>query len=581
MLMAVLLLAGTVVHAQGETLPVTPPDKPVVVVEGNAVKDEPYFELSLYVTANNFQTVGTVLSYDRTVLQPVEWDLDATPIEVTDESWVKAIPAKGTDMLSGKPALVRADYKDGTLADRAYLYLGAEALQFVEELNNERVVTVRFAYVQGNSANDVTLPGSSGSAGPCTVELAPPEVASDAIPGSQVLVTTKGDDVELNTYRSVDTVSYSFLLTSKESIADSGEAPMPSGDYAITFFDWDGRVIDAITSPANGTEAVELWQKGETIQERLTNKDGYEFNKWLVVYQPNDGRDLQTINGSLTSVKASESSPANADQTPKPAAKIYVQDTFDGNGGDLEKINTAVLAENVNAEDGANNASAGSKTSVLLQASYKATEEVNGGSAANGGQGLGEDEDLGQSWTFYQYGTPTYYQYGPADAANGQYGITVPLKRGNVLRANLPAIQAQVYVNVNGQTKVVVVKVDVENTDDASFEVVVPKGATHVTLRLRDTYNASDWLNSQSRTGEIRINNADFVKGGALGAIIEESWQAANGGTWTSTINAQCFTDAGCPVGNVDQAKAALVAKVKTENRRLTESEVIAAVTGK
>lgn len=604
-LMTVMLLAGNLVWFTGTVRAAAEPE---IIISGVNVTEDGtaggkatgYLEVSVAVQAAGFQTVGVVLSYDTEVLTPVDWKDPANAPGLTT-NWTTVIPTKGADDFSGKPALARlAEAEEPTPeeapAKRGYLYLGAESLRY-QDLSAEatRLVTVRFAIEKDDSGNylQVTVPGAGDvlTDDSKTLCLAPEADAEAAIPGAQVQLTlgepveeTEGSELNpldghvLKYYAWRTTESkyevnketackVSFQTGPGKSINTGSTEVVGGGDYAITFFDWDGRVIDAVSADDDNAEAVvDTWEKAHA--DRLGNKPGYEFNGWLVVYQANDGSGLQTRYKSLTSVKAAESTPVAYDTTPSAVnnAKLYTQDMF-SNYKDLSSITTK------NFED-LDNAMAGSETAVLLQATYKATETVN--------NGTGETADLGGSRTFYQYGTPTYYQYGPADVSNGQYGITIPLTRGDVLRANLPAIQAQVYVNVNGKTEIVIVKVDLENTDETSFEVVVPKSATQVSLRLRDTYNASDWTNAQGRSSEIFVMNGDFVKGGALAALIEESWQVAKaGGTWSNTVNAQCFADAGCPVNSVDNAKAALVAKVNAEGRRLMESEVAAAVSGK
>lgn len=607
LLFSCLCFTGTAQAAE-ETTP------KVVVSAVNVTKNgEPdgdltgYLELSLLVQAKAFQTVGVVLSYDTTVLTPVDWSTSANAPELT-ENWTTVIPTKGADAAAGKPALAKLaePETEGGPVTRAYLYLGASSLQY-QDLSEAatRLVTARFKIASDGGAGylPVTVPGA-GAAGAAltnesfTICLAPEAVANDAIPGAQTMLTlgeeTSGSDPsDLNvldgyalkyyTWRSTiadyaekgeTACEVSFEIANGPSV-NTGSTVVGGGDYAITFFDWDGRVIDAISAPE--TVSTDMQTLIGNIEAKLQgSKRGYAFNGWLVVYQTNDGNGLKPRYKSMTSVKAAESTPVNYDTTPSAVnnAKLYTQDMF-SNYSSLKDITTKTFEDLANAADG-------SETAVLLQATYKATEAVNGGSAANNGAGKGENEDLGQGWTFYQFGTPSYYQYGAADVSNGQYGIRIPLTREDVLRADLPAIQAQVYVNVNGKTEIVIVKVDLENTDDTSFEVVVPKSATQVSLRLRDTYNASDWTNSQGRSEERFVMNAEFVKGGALAALIEESWQVAKaGGKWTNTVNAQCFKDAGCAVNNVDNAKAALVAKVNVLNRRLTNEEVATAVSGK
>ena len=88
MLMTVMLLAGRIqffnmgARAAEETVP-------EVIISGVKVTENGeatgaltgYLEVSVHVHAKGFQTVGAVLSYDKTVLTPVDWST-ATAIRI-------------------------------------------------------------------------------------------------------------------------------------------------------------------------------------------------------------------------------------------------------------------------------------------------------------------------------------------------------------------------------------------------------------------------------------------------------------------------------------------------------------------
>lgn len=319
-----------------------------------------------------------------------------------------------------------------------------------------------------------------------------------------------------------------------------------STPYAITFYDWDGRVIDAIGAPKNAVAAVSAWQAQDWIQQRLT-KPGYDFDNWIVVYENNDGEGLHAEAGSLTSRKSEGEDD-----------KLKEADIADF--GDLDQM----VKEN--------------STSVLVQAVYVANETVN--------DSLGEDANLNLPTTQYELDdNPTYYQYGPATSEVATYGITFTIKRNSMLRTDKPTIQARIYSNPTGtKSDIVTVRLDLENTDETTFEVFVPKSATQVDVVLRDTYGITDWTNAQPRSTRITIEKATFVYEGAMATIIDEAWQVANGtGTWNA-VDRQCFLDANCGTVTDDQIDAVrdrLVAATNANGgNKLTAAQVQAAVKG-
>lgn len=341
------------------------------------------------------------------------------------------------------------------------------------------------------------------------------------------------------------------LVTYRSSVTLT-EAPMAlaavweSTPYAITFYDWDGRVIDAIGAPKDATAAVAAWQAKDWVTQRLT-KPGYDFDNWIVVYEDNDGEGLHAKAGSLTSRKSEGED-----------GKLSSTDIADF--GDLEQMTK---------ED---------SKSVLVQAVYVANETVN--------DSLGEDANLNLPTTQYELDdNPTYYQYGPATSEVATYGITFTIKRNSMLRTDQPTIQARIYSNPTGtKSDIVTVRLDLENTDETTFEVFVPKSATQVDVVLRDTYGKVDWTNAQPRSTRITIEKATFVYEGAMATIIDEAWQVANGtGSWNA-VDRQCFLDANCGTVTDDQIGDVLNRLVAATNanggKKLTAEQVQAAVKG-
>ncbi len=588
--MAVIMLLTTAVYAAPEdegTDEAVAAVPRVTVVCSNIDNAGEYLEIGLEITAQEFQTVGVVLSYDSDVLTLIEWGTQETDTKIpVTGNWTTVVPTKGADDMSGKPGLATrpasqvasgGDDEQEETSHRAYLYLGADRLQFAQALTEQRVVTARFAIEDVAALNLLTEFSAEADLTDetytvCLAENA--DILKTSKPGASVRVTTKKTETELNKYTygivvSADkgqTCAVSFK-TGTDSINTGGTTQLPSGDYSITFFDWDGRVIDAISSPEDGTDAVKLWQESQNVKDRLGNKAGYAFNEWLAVYQPTDGRDLQTVHGSLTSVKAAESTPADA--TVSSAAKLYKQDTFAGNGGDLEQISTAALAAKVNQAGGANNASAGSATAVLLQASYKATEAVNGAT--------GENSSLNEDTARYKFGEATFYQYGTTDGTLGQYAVRCEVMRTDVLRTDAPTVLVQVYVPGSSGNQMITVKVDLENTDRTSFEVVVPRSTIEVRYTVLDTYQTVNWLAGTERSLQQTNGISEIVAGGAFAKLVDEAVAAIQNGSWSLTVNEQCFKDAGyskVTAANLANAEAALQAATAANgNQALNKDE--------
>lgn len=536
------------------------PEVPAVTVRVAQV-DDTYMELGLEVSAQRFQTVGAVLSYDATKLQPVLWteDSEGKPIDilVEGEAWTDpaVISTKGPDDLAGKPALAYAGYteQDGvqTPTGRSYLYLGADTLQY-DDLVSKQVVTVRFRYCEGVKPGDITMPGVENpksdtpgipSEGPYTIDFAAKAESVDAIPGYPLLVTTGGgQDGSVMGFSydpaqpAEDGLTAVFAFGGKSVNTGTG-----GGGYAITFFDWDGRVIDAISAEKNAKSAVETWQDQQWIQDRLSNKVGYEFDTWIYVAQTDDG--LQSEHGNLTSRKA------NGTTAPSDAADF----------SDLD----AYLAKPYYSPETSN--------SVLVQATYKTTEDVNGSQ--------GQDALLVYDYTYYSFDEPTFYQYGAADANNGQYAVRCNVHRNSVLRADTPTVLAKVYVGSGSNIQIVSVKVDLENTDDTSFEVVVPKGTTEVRYQVRDSYGFTNWTNGTIRSVEPAVPKATIVREGAFALLVEEALKVKGGGSWDTAVNAQCFIDAGyTKVNNSNLSAAQDALKNATGTTVLTRAEADAAL---
>lgn len=500
------------------------PEVPAVTVAGVRVTDGAHFEVGLRISAKQFQTVGVVLSYDTEKLIPVDWSgMDAAIPAAA--SWNAAAPAAlhtvGMNALAGKPALA---YRDSAPdAHRGYIYLGADALQYTA-LHDAQVATVRFRYAADVAPEAVTMPTAealaAGAADSFTVELAPAENAADAIPGAPVLVTASADLV----YRP-DTAA--FTLTDGLGVSTGGAAF--DGKYAITFFDWDGRVIDAIAAEGDAGKAVQDFAALESVKDTLEGKPGYRFDKWLAV-----DRDLEPVHGTFSS---------NDHAISKENPDTSVNDVAD--------------FQHVTA-------------SMLVKASYVAVDASNGDEKDFVNQGAGL-QPLTDARTYYAFGTPSYYQYGGATKSGGQYAIRCPIGRGSARRAVKPAIAAQIFTSDTDSTTL---KIDLTNTDATSFEIVVPRNTIRVEYTAIDTDGFVAWTGADARSDKQTVQAAVYVKEGAFALLADTAYNAyVKAGAWDAAVDEFTFQAAGYPKvasGNLNDAKTKLQTYI-TENSITTK----------
>ena len=562
------------------------------------------------------------------MLQPVTWTEDAETglpetVDVSGKDWTlpTVIPTKGADDLAGKPALAYAGYEEAedgtkTATGTAYLYLGADSLQYTD-LSDARVVTVRFKYLGGATADSVTMPGipgtgagepeqpptaepeptggeadaaneaggtedteggESGTEAPkYTIDLAPLEVSREAIPGTPLLTTTGGgENGSLRTwyygenYSAVSTdvpnpYSVTFEKGPGES-ANTGKDKGGSGDYAITFFDWDGRVIDAIAAPNDAEDAVREWQTNRAdIKERLTNKLGYAFDKWLVVYEDNDGEGLHTKGGTFTSNDGylSANNPDIADFS------------------DLEKlIRPDPDAENKRVSN-----------AVMVQAAYVAKSVANGFSEQDG---LVNGGGTTSAEAFYTISEPVYTRYGAAGDGTGSYSLTMTVTRKNgdygVTRLREPAI---VVAMENATGKDILNLIRLENTDTTTFEVVTTKQITRVRCRVVDVYGKTNWPGCDDKSVISIKERNDCIAYGTQGYLAEQAYAVYTGGTWEGYVDNWAFADSFLNTSNnqkkvstwwtetrCNAAKTALLQATQTKKGKLTMAEVLTALGG-
>lgn len=577
LLMAVCLLLSTAVCAEDEAdTPSGIPSVPEVTVTGVQVTNSQYFELSLHVSAKKFQTVGVVLSYDANTLLPVTWG-DGTAIPVTGNGWESctAIPTKGMDGIAGKPALAYAEYgSDGALTGRAYLYLGADVLTYTP-VEDAQVVTVRFQLAAGKQQSDITMPEVSTGTGPYTVELVAREndaVLKNSIPGTPAVVTVGAETGGgLDVYTDAEsTFAVKYALGPGSGLGNSAAPPAPGGDYAITFFDWDGRVIDAITAESDAQARIEAWQAQESIQERLGNKKGYQFERWLVVEENNDGEGIHTVNGAFTSYDLSLANmEAAGSSDPSVQAEIAAIKADTANLSDLES--------HVKDHDAP-------FKSVLLQASYSAKSAANGSTEpatelVNGGQNTNAAKQYNviiDSWT----------RYGDTTNGAGKYGITVHVSRNHkdghgVTRLRKPGLVIKMTPTAAGAQDLWQL-VELENTDETTCVVVPTKAIGSVAYQVVELYGESNWTNLGAKSDvdkdnkDTNVEKATFVKQGSLGYLGEQAYLAhlSQKTDWDIYADGILFKDAGYPSQTLANVKQKLIDATAAKGSRLSSQQV-------
>lgn len=535
LLVALLLAVAPAAHAvEGDTP--APAEGPQVTVAGTRVTGGEYFELGLRVTAQKFQTVGAVLSYDKAKLEPVDWTGAVVTLAKAGEAqsfWPTpptVLHTRGLNGHAGKPALGCETEK------RGYLYLGADTLAY-GELADEQVVTVRFRYTEavktavegGDKLEElITAPKAAADYGKetTTIDFAPNGSAvTESIPGAQLVLTTEDAVYEQNSAKNAVSCTAAFLLAEGAGLGTEGGI---SGDYAVTFFDWDGRVIDAITAPQNAEEAVAEFQKREAVKTALTGKPGYKFDRWVAVNQTING--LQMLNGSGETYFTSNDTPIP--DSAKAAAK-------------LKDISPYVV-------------DAKSK-GVLLQAAYVAKSATNGDA-----EGLvNNGELLDATKKFYSVSINSYTRYGSVGEDSGSFGIRVNVARENrdatgtygVTRLRMPCVVVAM-LPVEGD-QVIYSLVELENTDRTSFEIVPTKAIKQVSYRVIDRYvngeTLANWTGGAAKSDtaaeDAKVARTDFIRKGSLGYLAEQAYFAAKGAQtdWETYGTAQLFIDAGYP----------------------------------
>lgn len=510
--LALVMATGAIPSAAAVDLPVGD----AVQVKINRISEDNTVEVSLKVKMAQFQSVGVVLEFNGDFLQVIGWD-SLTPIPVTGTSWSAstAVPTIGADNMAGKPALV---YNDPNFAanSKSYLYLGADTLRYTN-LNDELVVTVRLLCVSDPAQiladddmrkdfirlADKTLDGDT--------------VLTESIPGCAALVTKGGDAVYAD-------VPVTFALASDPSVNTGGSTTV-TGSHAITFFDWDGKLIDAIAAEDNAALAVEEWEKTSQAAV-LKNKAGYDFHGWLKVSQ--GSKNLVTDSGLFVAA---------------PNAAYFAEKTVD-------------FSQNLTT------------SSLFVQAAYVQNSTCNSG--VTDGTKINYTIDTDHA---------VYTRYGSASSTDGKYSVTYTVRRENsanqgVTKLRQPAVFVVMKPDADDPTQNIISKIDLTNTDETTFEVVPTRKIEAVEIKIIDTYDVAAWPSAGDCSLVSSVESGTFIKSGSWGFVRDQAIETirelgtnyANEANWPSAwkndADAATFTDGGLRVTNLTTAKQNILAKM-------------------
>lgn len=544
--LALMLVCGMPgVQAEGEAEPAAG-EVPRVTVTGVTVTGTEYFELGVKVKTETFQSVGLVLGYDTEVLQPVNWR-DGGAVTVSGSGWESptVLMTKGSDGLSGKPGL--AYHASGDTY--AYVYVGANALQYTElgGEDGEQVVTVRFQRQKddGGELKLVTMGPTTDHSN--TVEFAPAAVAEASIVGYQAMASTNADT--FYTEGAGDWHVEFGVVTDGPGIG-TGTTTGSSGDYAVTFFDWDGRVIDAIaTDPGSASSDVTAFTERLKAQagSPLTSKKGYDFYNWLLVREGENG--LTTAHNTFVAAAT------EAEYTTGDAALDFA---------DFSNLAALVSGELQETSPGAGD---GTK-SILVQAAYVENESCN--------TGVGTNNVTEGTKIYYTISDPVYTRYGSANdkagSENGQYSITYTVRRENaadqgVTKLRQPAIYVTMKPSKTNRAQDIVMKIDLTNTDETTFEVIPTRLIEQVDVAVIDTYGFSSWPNSSGRSETTDCAKSQFVLMGSWGFVRDQAIDMLNtlganylddskwSADWGVNADAATFKDGGLVTGTLNAAQ--------------------------
>lgn len=521
------LLLGICLLLSGIPAALAAAGTPAVTLSANQVNGGEILEVSLMVDQVGLTSLHTVLRYDPTALTLLDWDAAQTPVEPEPGAPSTAGATIAPGYASGKPSLVYRPAK----GEDAYLYFAATTRESKATLEAGRaLVTVRFKLsetaFQAVSAIDLEAETLDLTTLNALISVVEDEQTAQTVAASVPYPVTANSETNLRYAWAgeADVAPYAKLeapVWTLKRAASLYPAGSGAGGAVATFFDWDGRVVDAIALP---TDAGDLNAAVTAVQEGLSEKPGYDFDRWLRVYQIGD--DLRPLNGTFTSNL----------------------DGLDEKNPDLADFKTA----------------AAGKEAIFVQAAYKANDTL---------RRIGGDKPAAYVLDVENI---YYTRYGAATEKDGKYSITLTFRRTleeggkqvGVQRAVEPGVIAAMTPSA-GELADLFSFVSVENQEAIQVELVPTRDISKVSFYLVDVNGVAAWPNAASRSGSsYSIPAADFIKYGTANYICEQAILSLNGDSqseWDKYVDAQTFKDAlGKAVGNVETAKTAVMTKLES-----------------
>lgn len=476
--------------------------------------DDTYVELGINVQAqsNGFRSVGAVLTYDPTLLTPVDWAAQPASVNVTEQpadadtytaeeartDWNNvAVPmgTKGPDILSGKTALV-FHKKVSDTAKAGYLYLSAEAPKLVAGATEvDGVLTGGWNQAlpelspdkAGDTANGVPyytpkddakletpveqsvvvrfkLKGDDMSAALASIDLAKGNAAKGAPindeSGVAYFHNDKGESLAVNV-RILRAVKGTTYFT-----GGGGGSAGTEGIVAVTAFDWDGTMLgsfifatdnDPAKQKENADAALAEFTARTDIAAKLKSHAGYDFLAW---------------------VKNEDNIPTSYGARVAPNDRLELG-TLDLDEDDIMDFSTL-------------------KESTTVNAAYTTNSEC-----ITGADLSAADAEVARRYTT---SIDSYNRFGTGQS----FSVKIKVERGKVPRYAKGALRVRMVVDdgsVNGvsvYTQYELSGADVEFVEVAPYAQSATSGKfTGVSLvewAVIDTYEYADWVGAAQRT---------------------------------------------------------------------------------
>ena len=549
----------------------TTPEAPEVRVTATVIGGQ-YVEVGLNIDSKEggkFQSAGVLLTYDPEVLIPIGWgDNTALAIPAVTEAAeagkaAAILPAKGADALSGK--LAEAVTVDG----KGYLYLSAEtaramaglrqtlpAEKSAEELDpalptattsGKAISYIQKAETAAEYAAVVRFvlkakPGmelyddSEIVAALDVVPAADAAAASFPLPDAPMTYLSDNTDHTTAGKDTSATLKFVWVLDGVTANAGTGDGADLNSIATFTIFDATGEYLGAVSvakdsKPEDVVSALEAFAKG--LYHGFVTQAEAKENPALTATLPT------TANGNPTYYKGDllEGVPANSTsyydytgtQWPLSYKKGYNFAGWAQVTGSLSDMYTTVGAQ----------AELDALLLDLSEAPQDGWQSMSLMAAYVGDNTLSKDNS-GISNERYTLLKTDYNKYG----ANS-YSIKITIQRENQdghgsTRLRDPALR--VTATVGGETVYMAVKID--NIDQATGEIVLPRGAEDVSVMLVDFAEGADWTAaSRKLPDDIQYNKTkkddyDFLYNGTVSYICESAVLSLNNnnGQWSLVI---------------------------------------------